>query len=111
VVELQAIHHRLIRRRSESLSPPLRRSVGRDVVGAARTVPCAATADTSIGSTCAASTSANAVMPGSVQTGSRAIWQMGPVQVFDGEASGTAGASDATLFCSCREFRGLCLSG
>jgi len=28
----------------------------------------------------------------------RAIWQMGQVQVFDGGASGTAGAADATLF-------------
>ena len=61
-------------------------------------VPCAATADTSIGSTCAISTSANAVVPGSVQTGSLAIWQLGQVQVYDGGAKGTAGASDAKLF-------------
>jgi hypothetical protein len=62
------------------------------------TVPCAATAGTSIGSTCAISTSANAVLPGSVQSGNRAIWGMGQVQVYDGGAKGTAGASDAKLF-------------
>ncbi len=62
------------------------------------TVPCAATADTSVGSTCGISTSANALIPGSVQTGNRAIWQMDQVKVYDGGSSGTAGASDATLF-------------
>jgi len=61
-------------------------------------VPCAATADTSIGSTCAISTSANAIVPGSVQTGNRAIWQFGQVQVYDGGPNGVAGAKDATLF-------------
>jgi hypothetical protein len=62
------------------------------------TVPCAATPSTSIGSKCSISTSANAVVPGSDQPGKRAIWQLGPVQVFDGGASGVAGAADATLF-------------
>jgi hypothetical protein len=61
-------------------------------------VPCAATADTSIGSSCSVSTSANTILPGSVQTGNRAIWELGQVQVYDGGPSGTAGASDATLF-------------
>jgi hypothetical protein len=62
------------------------------------TVPCAATADNSIGATCATSTSVNAVTPGSVRTGDRAIWQMGPVQVYDGGSTGFAGANGATLF-------------
>jgi streptogramin lyase len=62
------------------------------------TLPCSATANPMVGSTCAVSTSANAVMPGSVIAGKRAIWELGQVQVFDGGASGTAGASDATLF-------------
>jgi hypothetical protein len=61
-------------------------------------VPCGTTADNRIGSTCAVSTSANAVAPGSVETGNRAIWQMGQVQLFDGGSSGTAGAADAALF-------------
>jgi hypothetical protein len=62
------------------------------------TVPCAATADPTVGSTCSVSTSANAVMPGAVTAGNRAIWEIGPVQVYDGGSSGTAGAGDATLF-------------
>jgi hypothetical protein len=61
-------------------------------------VPCAATADTTIGSTCAVSTSANAIVPGAVTANSRAIWELGQVKVFDGGASGVAGASGATLF-------------
>jgi hypothetical protein len=60
------------------------------------TIPCTATADTSFGSTCAISTSANAVIPGSTQT-ENAIWELGQVQVFDGGVQGTAGASDANL--------------
>ena len=57
-----------------------------------------ATADTTIGSTCAVSTSANAVTPGAVKSGKRAVWGLGQVQVYDGGASGVAGSSDATLF-------------
>jgi hypothetical protein len=62
------------------------------------TVPCAATSDATVGSTCSVSTSANAVVPNSVVAGQRAIWQLGAVQVYDGGASGVAGAPDATLF-------------
>ena len=47
------------------------------------TMTCAQTANT-IGSTCSAATSANALLPGSVHTGSRAIWELNQVQVFDG---------------------------
>ncbi len=62
-------------------------------------VPCSATpSGFATGGVCAISTSANAVVPGSVHTGKRAIWQLGQVQVYDGGASGVAGSSDATLF-------------
>jgi hypothetical protein len=61
------------------------------------TFPCTATADTSTGSTCTVSTSANAEVPGSTQT-ENAIWQLGQVQVFDGGVQGIAGSRDATLF-------------
>jgi hypothetical protein len=61
------------------------------------TIPCAATADTSFGSTCQINLSANAVLPGSGES-ELAIWELGQVQVFDGGVQGTAGASDATLF-------------
>jgi uncharacterized repeat protein (TIGR01451 family) len=47
------------------------------------TVPCTATADPSIGSTCAINTTFNALAPGAVVTGQRAIWQLGQVQLLD----------------------------
>jgi hypothetical protein len=61
-------------------------------------VPCSATSDLSVGSTCSVSTTANAVVPGSVVADQRIIWQLGQIKVYDGGASGSAGASDATLF-------------
>ena len=55
------------------------------------TVPCAATpSDSGIGSTCAVSTTADAVVPGSVPEGTRAIWELGQFQVDDGGADGVA---------------------
>jgi hypothetical protein len=62
------------------------------------TVPCSSTASTSVGSTCAITTTANSVAPGWVKTGTRAVWEMGPVQLFDGGASGSADAADSALF-------------
>jgi hypothetical protein len=59
---------------------------------------CAQTADPSIGSTCHGATTLNAVVPGAVQEGQRAIWELGQIQVFDGGADGVAEASDAKLF-------------
>ena len=50
------------------------------------TVPCAATADTTVGSNCNALTSAKAVVPGLVTGGKRAIWELGQVSVYDGGA-------------------------
>ena len=63
------------------------------------TVPCTATPSTGIGSTCSTTTSADAVMPGSVIEGDRAIWQSGQVRVLDGGPDGMAStASGNTLF-------------
>jgi acyl-homoserine-lactone acylase len=45
-------------------------------------VPCAATSDDS-GGACAVSTSANAVLPGSVTDGDRAIWEVGSIGLYD----------------------------
>jgi len=53
------------------------------------TVPCTATAATA-GADCSLSTSADAISPGSVVEGKRAIWQLGSVQVFDGGPDGDA---------------------
>jgi dipeptidyl aminopeptidase/acylaminoacyl peptidase len=56
------------------------------------TVPCAAGA-------CSVATTANAVAPGAVIAGKRAIWQLGQVQVYDGGSDGLASTTaDNTLF-------------
>jgi hypothetical protein len=54
------------------------------------TVPCAATADTTLGAGCGLSSTIDALVPGAVQEGSRAIWALGQVKVFDGGADGDA---------------------
>ena len=59
---------------------------------------CTATTDTTIGSDCPLSTSANALVPGSVVSGLRAIWQVGQAQVYDGGADGNPASADNTLF-------------
>ena len=62
-------------------------------------VPCVATADAAIGSDCVATTSADAIAPGLVREGDRAIWQFASVRVFDGGADGDADTvADNTLF-------------
>ena len=55
------------------------------------TVPCGATpTPTTIGSTCEITTTADAVYgdPSTVKEGTRAIWQLGQVEVYDGGADG-----------------------
>jgi hypothetical protein len=65
------------------------------------TIPCAATADTTVGSTCAIDTTVDAIVPGTVKEGARAVWELAQVKVYDGGSDGdaetTAGA-DNTLF-------------
>ena len=61
-------------------------------------VSCAATGSTSVGSTCAVSTTVDAVVPGAVKEGERAIWALDQVQVLDGGADGIASTSPNTLF-------------
>jgi Acetyl xylan esterase (AXE1) len=62
-------------------------------------VPCSATASTSVGATCSVSSSFNAILPGSVVAGKRAIWELQDVQVFDGGPDGQAGTTSGnTLF-------------
>jgi hypothetical protein len=47
------------------------------------TIPCAETADTTIGGSCQLSTSADALAPGAVTEGKRSIWALGQVAVYD----------------------------
>jgi hypothetical protein len=62
-------------------------------------VPCTATADASVGSSCSVTTTADAVMPGIALEGKRANWELGQVQVYDGGADGDAYTpGDNTLF-------------
>jgi glucose/arabinose dehydrogenase/PKD repeat protein len=60
-------------------------------------VPCVVTPE-AYGSTCSVHTSANAIAPGIVVEGQRAIWELGQVQVFDGGPDGSASTDDNTLF-------------
>ena len=47
-------------------------------------IPCSATADSTVGSSCEVTTSFNAILPSVIREGKRAIWALGPVQVKDG---------------------------
>ena len=62
------------------------------------TVPCTATGSTTIGSSCAVTASANALVPGLVVAGDRAIWELGQVKVYDGGADALAATQPNTLF-------------
>jgi PKD repeat protein len=61
-------------------------------------VPCAATPADPAGGTCDVATSVEAVLPGAVVEGKRAIWALGPLQLFDGGSDGVASTSPNTLF-------------
>jgi Tol biopolymer transport system component len=63
-------------------------------------VPCTPTASTTVGSTCAASTTINSVLGSSaIVAGKRAIWQpSGEVKIYDGGASGASTDPNPTLF-------------
>jgi Tol biopolymer transport system component len=63
------------------------------------TVTCTSTGATNVGSTCVATTTVQAVLPGSVTGGNRAVWELGQVRVFDGGADGLASTTgDNALF-------------
>jgi dipeptidyl aminopeptidase/acylaminoacyl peptidase len=63
------------------------------------TVPCTATSDTTVGSSCSVMTSANTLVPNAVVAGERAIWQLGQVRVYDGGPDGVVStATGNTLF-------------
>jgi Tol biopolymer transport system component len=63
------------------------------------TVPCTATGDTTVGSNCSLTTTADTVMPGAVPESKRSIWGLDSVQVYDGGPDGDADTTgDNTLF-------------
>ena len=61
-------------------------------------VPCAETADPTIGSTCSVTTTADALFPGTFQDpikeGARAIWQLDQLAVYDGGEDGFIDSRD-----------------
>jgi hypothetical protein len=61
-------------------------------------VPCAGTASTAVGSSCSVATTLNAVMPGAVLDGKRAVWEIGQVELLDGGADGDAATTPNSRF-------------
>ena len=60
--------------------------------------PCTATGGPEGGS-CSLTTTADAVLPGVVKEGERAVWELGQLQVFDGGGDGDGDTTgDNTLF-------------
>jgi hypothetical protein len=53
-------------------------------------VACSGTSDTSIGSTCSTTTTADSLVPGAISEGNRAIWEIGQVTAFDAGDDGLA---------------------
>jgi hypothetical protein len=63
------------------------------------TMSCSPTPSAAIGGACALSSSFNAIVPGAVPEGKRAIWQLGEIDVFDGGSDGVASTTSGnTLF-------------
>ena len=62
------------------------------------TVPCTETASDTIGSSCSVSTTVDALLPGAVKEGRRAIWALDRVHVRDGGPDGDAGTSGNRVF-------------
>jgi hypothetical protein len=61
-------------------------------------VPCSVTGDGAKGADCSVSTTFDAVVPGVVTEGRRAIWQLGDIRLFDGGADGDAATAPNALF-------------
>ena len=62
------------------------------------TAACTATASTAEGSLCSGTTTLNALNPGAVQDGGRAVWELGEARVYDGGPDGSATTSPNDLF-------------
>jgi hypothetical protein len=59
---------------------------------------CAQTSLGDVGSTCSASTTADALAPGVAEESKRAIWELGQVRLYDGGADGVASTAPNELF-------------
>ncbi len=61
-------------------------------------VSCSATAIRPWAPTCTLATAMNALVPGLVREGERAVWELGPLEVYDGGPDGEGATADNTLF-------------
>ena len=59
---------------------------------------CTSTGSTAVGSTCTTNTTANAVVPGAVKDGKRAIVETGQIQTIDGGTDGVVATAPNTTF-------------
>ena len=63
------------------------------------TVPCTPTGGpANLGATCAVTTSFDAVTPGAIPEGKRAVWELAQLKVSDGGSDGDADTAPNTLF-------------
>ena len=62
------------------------------------TATCAATADPGVGGTCSLASTLDAFVPGMIAEGKRAIWQFGPIEVWDGGEDGVVATAPNDLF-------------
>ncbi len=85
-------------RMTDRVNGPSQTEAGTGDVDLSATVPCAATVSTTIGSTCSLTTTFDAVYPGSVPEGKRAVWQLDRVRVNDGGPDGLVATAPNTLF-------------
>jgi virginiamycin B lyase len=87
-----------IRITDKNNSPPAGSSATTQDTLFAFTVPCAVTSDTTVGSTCATSTTADAVLAGVIKEEVRSIWKVGQIEVLDGGPDGVASTAGNTVF-------------
>jgi hypothetical protein len=63
------------------------------------TIQCTPTADATVGSNCDVQTTVEALFPGAVKEGRRAVWQLDQLRAYDGGPDGNAATNDGnTLF-------------
>ena len=62
------------------------------------TIPCAVTPDVNTGAVCNVTSTLDAITPGLVSEGARAIWALGPVEVMDGGSDGDVETAPNQVF-------------
>ena len=62
------------------------------------TIPCTPTLDPLVGASCTATTTLDALTPGIVDEGARAVWELGQVEVLDGGPDGDVDTPGNTIF-------------